>query len=112
VICPTTLRACMSAQSRVLHRMPSVHPLTSTDPHPRLSTTSSFFSQVFEHRAAFLKMLNENQTIVLEGETGSGKTTQVRAVARSACRRRCLGLPRSSRPMGDTSLGPLGSRCE
>lgn len=32
---------------------------------------------VFEYRAEFMKTLAENQTIVLVGETGSGKTTQI-----------------------------------
>ena len=33
---------------------------------------------MFEHNEKFMKMLKDNQTLVLEGETGSGKTTQVR----------------------------------
>lgn len=32
---------------------------------------------VFEYKAEFMKLLAENQTIVLVGETGSGKTTQI-----------------------------------
>lgn len=32
---------------------------------------------VWEHRETFLSMLQANRTMVLEGETGSGKTTQV-----------------------------------
>eukprot|EP00041_Stephanoeca_diplocostata_P026274 m.705161 g.705161 ORF g.705161 m.705161 type:complete len:710 (+) comp22925_c0_seq3:145-2274(+) len=32
---------------------------------------------VWEHKDKFLDMLNKNQTLVLEGETGSGKTTQI-----------------------------------
>jgi len=32
---------------------------------------------VWEYRAQFLKLLEENQCIVLVGETGSGKTTQI-----------------------------------
>lgn len=32
---------------------------------------------VFEHRETFMRLLDENQTIVLVGETGSGKTTQI-----------------------------------
>jgi pre-mRNA-splicing factor ATP-dependent RNA helicase DHX15/PRP43 len=32
---------------------------------------------VYEHREKFLQLLRENQIIVLVGETGSGKTTQI-----------------------------------
>jgi HrpA-like RNA helicase len=32
---------------------------------------------VWEYRAEFMKRLEENQCIVLVGETGSGKTTQI-----------------------------------
>jgi flagellar biosynthesis GTPase FlhF len=32
---------------------------------------------VWEYRAQFMKLLDENQCIVLVGETGSGKTTQI-----------------------------------
>lgn len=32
----------------------------------------------FTHLQRFMKTLRENQSVVLEGETGSGKTTQVR----------------------------------
>eukprot|EP00729_Bicosta_minor_P015210 gene15210-920_t len=32
---------------------------------------------VWKHKAKFLKMMDENQSIVLEGATGSGKTTQI-----------------------------------
>uniref|UniRef100_A0A6G1S508 RNA helicase n=1 Tax=Aceria tosichella TaxID=561515 RepID=A0A6G1S508_9ACAR len=32
---------------------------------------------VWEHRETFMRLLDENQTIVLVGETGSGKTTQI-----------------------------------
>lgn len=32
---------------------------------------------VFEYRADFMRLLAENQCIVLVGETGSGKTTQI-----------------------------------
>lgn len=32
---------------------------------------------VFEYRADFTRLLNEHQCIVLVGETGSGKTTQI-----------------------------------
>jgi HrpA-like RNA helicase len=32
---------------------------------------------VWEYRAQFMKLLEENQCIVLVGETGSGKTTQI-----------------------------------
>jgi pre-mRNA-splicing factor ATP-dependent RNA helicase DHX15/PRP43 len=32
---------------------------------------------VFEYKDKFMKMLDENNTIVLVGETGSGKTTQI-----------------------------------
>lgn len=33
---------------------------------------------VWEQREEFLKMFKENQVMILQGETGSGKTTQVR----------------------------------
>lgn len=32
---------------------------------------------VWQAKADFVKMLNENQTTILVGETGSGKTTQI-----------------------------------
>jgi HrpA-like RNA helicase len=32
---------------------------------------------VWEYREKFFQLLNDNQTIVLVGETGSGKTTQI-----------------------------------
>lgn len=32
---------------------------------------------VFEYQAQFMSLLNENKCIVLVGETGSGKTTQI-----------------------------------
>lgn len=32
---------------------------------------------VFEYRADFMRLLSEHQCIVLVGETGSGKTTQI-----------------------------------
>ena len=32
---------------------------------------------VWEYRTQFMKLLEENQCIVLIGETGSGKTTQI-----------------------------------
>lgn len=32
---------------------------------------------VFEYRAEFMKLLAQHQVIVLVGETGSGKTTQI-----------------------------------
>ncbi|XP_036334661.1 pre-mRNA-splicing factor ATP-dependent RNA helicase DHX15-like [Rhagoletis pomonella] len=32
---------------------------------------------VFEYQADFMRLLNEHQSIVLVGETGSGKTTQI-----------------------------------
>lgn len=32
---------------------------------------------VFEYRADFMRLLNQHQCIVLVGETGSGKTTQI-----------------------------------
>jgi pre-mRNA-splicing factor ATP-dependent RNA helicase DHX15/PRP43 len=32
---------------------------------------------IWEHKETFLKMFKENQVLILQGETGSGKTTQV-----------------------------------
>jgi pre-mRNA-splicing factor ATP-dependent RNA helicase DHX15/PRP43 len=32
---------------------------------------------IWEHKDTFLKMFRENQVLILQGETGSGKTTQV-----------------------------------
>lgn len=32
---------------------------------------------VFEYRADFMRLMNDHQCIVLVGETGSGKTTQI-----------------------------------
>jgi pre-mRNA-splicing factor ATP-dependent RNA helicase DHX15/PRP43 len=39
----------------------------------------AYIMQVWEQRDEFFEMLNKNQTIVLVGETGSGKTTQIPA---------------------------------
>ena len=63
-------------------RLPAVNPLTQRP------WTRSFF-EIREQRAklpvcSYLpelrKALREHQTVVVEGETGSGKTTQVRVV--------------------------------
>lgn len=40
-------------------------------------STSKSSLPVIKHKDQFLKLLNENQTIVVVGETGSGKTTQI-----------------------------------
>ncbi len=40
---------------------------------------------VWEYRDQFLDMLIKNQSMVLVGETGSGKTTQVRYDTNAAC---------------------------
>jgi len=65
--------------------IPSVNPLTGT-PYSRR------YREIYEQRKKlpvwqfldqFQKLVSENQVIVVEGETGSGKTTQV-----GGCRRR------------------------
>lgn len=58
---------------------------TSINPYTRLPHTQRYHEfykkritlPVFEYREEFMKLLATNQCIVLVGETGSGKTTQI-----------------------------------
>ncbi|XP_034952002.1 pre-mRNA-splicing factor ATP-dependent RNA helicase DHX15 isoform X2 [Chelonus insularis] len=69
-----------------------VTPVTTTaktpgqiNPYTKLPFTARYYElykkritlPVFEYRADFMRLLNEYQCIVLVGETGSGKTTQI-----------------------------------
>ena len=38
---------------------------------------------VWEHKAKFMELITNNQVVVLVGETGSGKTTQVSVLTRT-----------------------------
>lgn len=56
-----------------------------TNPMNGIPYTQNYFNlykkritlPVFEYRADFMRLLSEHQCIVLVGETGSGKTTQI-----------------------------------
>lgn len=58
----------------------------STNPHNGRPYSDRYYSilekrktlPVWEQRAEFLKVFGSTQTMILQGETGSGKTTQVR----------------------------------
>lgn len=66
---------------------PTVTPTTpaSVNPLTRLPFTPKYHElyrkritlPVFEYRTDFMRLLEKNQCIVLVGETGSGKTTQI-----------------------------------
>lgn len=53
---------------------------------------------VWEHRDKFLNVLKENQTIVLVGETGSGKTTQIPQWCVEYCRKERAGCVACTQP--------------
>lgn len=56
-----------------------INPYTKVPFSPRYNTLykKRITLPVFEYRSDFMRLLAEHQCIVLVGETGSGKTTQI-----------------------------------
>lgn len=75
------------------HRLPFLLLLTSGVPLPLRPHPKSVGLPVWQAKGDFVNMLNQHQTIILVGETGSGKTTQVRRCrpcAAPGCGRRTI----------------------
>jgi len=66
--------------SALKENLPVVNPLTQKPWSDRFKNIlkKRLLLPVWEYRDEFIKVTSENQCVVLVGETGSGKTTQVR----------------------------------
>lgn len=82
---PTTSTTSSTLPAEIAAKLPKQPPAVQLNPLNGQQFTTKYYDllkkrmglPVWEYKQAFMKSLELNQTTVLVGETGSGKTTQV-----------------------------------